>query len=82
MTNYLTNEKFNNTDGASISKFSDVTVSVLPPISSQEQFNNIITNWFNPLTSTYTTIITIITGILGWRIWKRKKKGEESDEIK
>jgi len=77
LTNYLTNEKFNNTGGARLTKHSDVTVTVLPPVSFQEQFNSIITNWFNPLTSTYTTIITIITGILGWRVWKRKKKNEE-----
>lgn len=82
LTNYLTNEKFNNTGGARITEQSDVTVTVLPPVSFQEQFNNIITNWFNPLTSIYTTIIGIITGILGWRVWKRKKKGEENEQRK
>jgi hypothetical protein len=76
LTNYLTNEKFNNTGGARMVKSSDVTVTVLPPLKIEEKFNYFITTWFNPLTSTYTTIITIITGLLGWSIWKRKKKNQ------
>jgi hypothetical protein len=76
LTNYLTNEKFNNTGGARMIKSSDVTVTVLPALKIEEKFNYFITTWFNPLTSTYTTIITIITGLLGWSIWKRKKKNK------
>ena len=53
---------------------SDVTVTVLPRLSLQDQFNGFITGWFNPLTSTFTTLVTIITGIIGWRIWKTKKE--------
>ena len=74
LTNYLTNEKYNNTGGARIVEHSDVTVTVLPPVSLQAQFNAFITDWFNPLTATFTTVVTIITGILGWSIWKRRKK--------
>jgi hypothetical protein len=77
LTNYLTNEKFNNTGGARMVKSSDVTVTILPQLKIEEKFNYLITTWFNPITSTYTTIITIITGLLGWSIWKRKKKNKE-----
>lgn len=79
LTNYLTNEKYNSTGGARIVEHSDVTVTVLPSVSFQEQFQNVITDWFNPLTSTYTTIATIITGILGWRIWKKRQKGKNKE---
>jgi hypothetical protein len=77
LTNYLTNEKYNSTGGARIVEYSDVTVTVLPSVSFQEQFQNVITDWFNPLTSTYTTIVTIVTGILGWRIWKKRQKAKK-----
>ena len=76
LTNYLTNEKFFNTEGARMFETSDVTVTVLPALKIEEKFNSFITTWFNPITSTYTTIITIITGLLGWSIWKRKKKNQ------
>jgi len=76
LTNYLTNEKFFNTEGARMYETSDVTVTVLPPLKIEEKFNSFVTTWFNPITSTYTTIITIITGLLGWSIWKRKKKNQ------
>ena len=74
LTNYLTNEKYNNSEGARTVEHSDVTVTVLPRLSLQDQFNGFITGWFNPITSTFTTLVTIITGIIGWRIWKTKKE--------
>lgn len=76
LTNYLTNEKFFNIEGARMFETSDVTVTVLPALKIEEKLNSFITTWFNPITSTYTTIITIITGLLGWSIWKRKKKNQ------
>ncbi|HSA75802.1 MAG TPA: hypothetical protein VLE21_06400, partial [Candidatus Nitrosocosmicus sp.] len=81
LTNYLTNEKYNNTGGAVIKVGSEVTMTVLPPVSLQEQFKTIITDWFNPLTTTYTTIIGIVSGILGWRIWKRSKKHNRNKKL-
>ena len=81
LTNYLTNEKYNNTGGAVINESSEVTITVLPKISPQEQFKTIITDWFNPLTTTYTTIIGIVSGILGWRIWKRSKKHDGNKKL-
>jgi hypothetical protein len=74
LINQLTKEKYNNSEGARIVEHSDVTVTVLPGLSLQEQFNDFIIGWFNPLTSTFTTLVTIITGIIGWRIWKTKKE--------
>jgi hypothetical protein len=80
LINYLTKEKYNNSEGARMLEHSDVTVTVLPRLSLQEQFNDFITGWFNPITSTFTTLVTIITGIIGWRIWKIKKKKEENSK--
>jgi hypothetical protein len=59
---------------ASIVKNVDFVITVLPPFTPQEQLNNFLTGWFNPLTGVLTTIATFATGILGWRIGKRPNR--------
>jgi len=63
-----------NKPSATIKQFHDLTVTVLQPLTLEEQLHNFLTGWFNPLTGAYSTIVTIITGILGWKIWKHQKK--------
>lgn len=72
--NYLSNETLYNKESANIIKRSVFTATVLERIPLDQQLNNFLTSWFNPITGAYSTIITIITGILGWKIWKRKGK--------
>jgi hypothetical protein len=67
---------------ANIIENSNVTISIIKPLSLQEQLKTWLMDWFNPLTGTWTTVTTITTGILGWRIWKRQDKSNKPNENK
>jgi hypothetical protein len=44
---------------------------VKEPISPEEQLDNFMKNWFNPLNGVYTAIAAIVGGLSIWRIRKR-----------
>lgn len=54
-----------------------IVLTITDPIPISETVRTWLTDWFNPLTGTWTTLTTIATGILGWRIWKRKSTGRK-----
>lgn len=54
-----------------------IVLTIKDPIPISETVRTWLTDWFNPLTGTWTTLTTIATGILGWRIWKRKSTGRK-----
>jgi hypothetical protein len=58
--------------GEDLRKQIPIIVTITDPIPLPDQIKNWLTDWFNPLTGTWTTITTIATGILGWRIWRKR----------
>ena len=68
-----------NSTSASINSISNLTATVIPPLTIQEHLANFVNDWFNPLTCIVTTLSAIGSGILGWRFGIRQKnKGEET----
>jgi len=63
-------------DVRSITKNTDVIITIQPPLTIPEQINSFLTYWVNPFTGAYSVIATIGTGILGWRIGKRKSRSK------
>jgi hypothetical protein len=59
-------------DSENVMKRFPIVLTILDPIPLSDIVRTWLTDWFNPLTGTWTTLTTIATGILGWRIWKRK----------
>jgi hypothetical protein len=55
-----------------------IVMTIANPVPLSEIVKTWLTDWFNPLTETWTTLTTIATGILGWRIWKRQSKRRTS----
>jgi hypothetical protein len=60
----------------SITKNTDVIITIQPPLTIPEQINSFLTYWVNPFTGAYSVIATIGTGILGWRIGKRRSRSK------
>jgi hypothetical protein len=58
----------------SIMKRFPIVMTITDPVPLSDIVRTWLTDWFNPLTGTWTTLTTIATGILGWRIWKRQSK--------
>jgi hypothetical protein len=58
----------------SIMKRFPIVMTIADPVPLSEIVKTWLTDWFNPLTGTWTTLTTIATGILGWRIWKRQSR--------
>lgn len=58
----------------SIMKRFPIVMTITDPVPFSDIVKTWLTDWFNPLTGTWTTLTTIATGILGWRIWKRQSK--------
>ncbi len=58
----------------SIMKRFPIVMTITDPVPLSDIVKTWLTDWFNPLTGTWTTLTTIATGILGWRIWKRQSK--------
>ncbi len=58
----------------SIMKRFPMVMTITDPVPLSDIVKTWLTEWFNPLTGTWTTLTTIATGILGWRIWKRQSK--------
>ena len=58
----------------SIMKRFPIVMTITDPVPLSDVVRTWLTDWFNPLTGTWTTLTTIATGILGWRIWKRQSK--------
>jgi hypothetical protein len=58
----------------SIMKRFPIVMTIANPVPLSDIVKTWLTEWFNPLTGTWTTLTTIATGILGWRIWKRQSK--------
>jgi hypothetical protein len=58
--------------GKDLKKQIPIIVTITDPIPLSDHLKNWLTDWFNPLTGTWTTITTIATGILGWRIWRKR----------
>jgi hypothetical protein len=72
-------ETYYNNKTISILEYSDLTLTILPPLPLSEIIKNWLNDYFNPLTGAWTTITTIGTGILGWRIWKGRKEKEDQN---
>ena len=65
-------------DSENIMKRFPIVMTIANPVPLSEIVKTWLTDWFNPLTGTWTTLTTIATGILGWRIWKRQSKRRTS----
>lgn len=63
--------------GEDLKKQIPIIVTITDPIPLSDQIKNWLTDWFNPLTGTWTTITTIATGLLGWRIWRKRNTNDE-----
>jgi hypothetical protein len=72
-------ETYYNNKTISILEYSDLTLTILPPLPLSETIKNWLNDYFNPLTGAWTTITTIGTGILGWKIWKGRKEKEDQN---
>lgn len=73
ITNPITHENpILKIDSENVMKRFPIVLTILEPIPLSDIVRTWLTDWFNPLTGTWTTLTTIATGILGWRIWKRK----------
>lgn len=55
-----------------ISKSSNLTITVLQPLTLSEHFRNFLNEWINPLTGAITAISATATGILGWLLGIRR----------
>jgi hypothetical protein len=73
---------FFNNKTVSLSEFSSLSVSVLPPYTIQEHLNNIVNSWINPLSSLWTFLAGIGAVIVPLIIKFYSKKSTKKKETK
>jgi hypothetical protein len=56
------------TNSENLMKRFPIVLTIADPIPISETVQTWLTDWFNPLTGTWTILTTIATGIIGWRI--------------
>jgi hypothetical protein len=73
---------FNNSKSVSLLQISDLTFTILPPYTAQEEFNRFISGWINPISGLWTFlagVAAVLTPLI-IRIYSKKKKNKNDND--
>jgi hypothetical protein len=73
---------FNNSKSVSLLQISDLTFTILPPYTAQEEFNKFISGWINPISGLWTFLagVAVVLTPLIIRIYNKKKKKRDTND--